>query len=155
MPRYSQLPIAMVLATFIGEAQANLADNFHPSLLAQAEGLPKEFHEHFFDVPLAVRVMLDRQVLGDAMVVLSRDERITLLDFTDTRESRIAQAERDQWQRVLQQGIALGACTSRCEGLIALITACKTPSCPCFPVRRSARPRTVVTMRCPIRAAPG
>jgi outer membrane usher protein FimD/PapC len=119
MPRYSQLPIAMVLATFIGEAQANLADNFHPSLLAQAEGLPKEFHEHFFDVPLAVRVMLDRQVLGDAMVVLSRDERITLLDFTDTRESRIAQAERDQWQRVLQQGIALGACTSRCEGLIA------------------------------------
>ncbi|MNJ63447.1 hypothetical protein D3C77_593480 [compost metagenome] len=40
---------------------------------AQVQGLPREFEEHFFDVPLAVRVDLDGRYLGDAMVVLSRD----------------------------------------------------------------------------------
>ena len=34
-------------------------------ILRQAEGLPKEFDEHFFDVPLAVRVDLDRGELHE------------------------------------------------------------------------------------------
>ena len=34
------------------------------SLLAQAKGLPVDFEEHFFDVPLAVQVEVDQQLLG-------------------------------------------------------------------------------------------
>lgn len=85
------------------------------SLLAQAKGLPPEFHEHFFDVPLAVRVMLDNRILGEAMVVLSREEHVTLLDFTDTRESDIPPAARDRWKAFLQQGTALGECSGTCD----------------------------------------
>lgn len=48
------------------------------SLLNQAKGLPSDFEEHFFDVPLAVRVERDQQLVGEAMVVLSRDDRLTL-----------------------------------------------------------------------------
>ena len=87
-------------------------------MLAQAKGLPAEFEEHFFDVPLAVRVELDQQFLGEAMIVLSRDDRVTLLDFTDISDSRIAASERDTWADYLKQGVALGACEanarSRC-----------------------------------------
>ncbi|WP_278940848.1 TcfC E-set like domain-containing protein [Pseudomonas helleri] len=123
MFRLSNLSVSTVIAlSFFGLAEHCIAvPDAHPSLLTQAEGLPKEFHEHFFDVPLAVRVMLDRQVLGEAMVVLFRDERVTLLEFSDTRDSDIETSERAKWQTILQQGLALGPCTTRCdEGLIAV-----------------------------------
>ena len=122
MLRLSNLSVSAVVALAVFGLAENVvaAPVAHPSLLNQAEGLPKEFHEHFFDVPLAVRVMLDRQVLGEAMVVLSRDERVTLLEFSDTRDSDIDAAERATWQAILQQGLALGPCTTGCaEGLIA------------------------------------
>lgn len=122
MRRFAYLPIAIALIVSAGaSAQLVAAPSKHLSLLAQAEGLPKEFHEHFFDVPLAVRVMLDRQVLGEAMVVLSRDERVTLLEFSDTRDSDIGVAERETWQALLQKGVALGTCEVQCaEGLVAV-----------------------------------
>ncbi|VVO00057.1 CS1-pili formation C-terminal domain-containing protein [Pseudomonas fluorescens] len=91
------------------------------SLLAQAKGLPAEFEEHFFDVPLAVRVELDQQFLGEAMVVLSRDDRITLVDFTDVSDSNIKASEREIWSMYLQQGAALGACEKNCpEQMLAV-----------------------------------
>lgn len=111
---------AATLSTFGAAEYSIAAPAAHPSLLTQAEGLPKEFHEHFFDVPIAVRVMLNRQTLGEAMVVLSRDERVTLLEFSDTRDSDIDAAEREKWQTILQQGLALGACANQCaEALVA------------------------------------
>ena len=89
--------------------------------VAQAQGLPKEFEAHFFDVPLAVRVELDGRYLGDAMVVLSRDERVQLLDFTDTQESREPPAVRKRWQARLAEGRPLGDCQSDCpDGLRAI-----------------------------------
>ncbi|QAX86705.1 pilus assembly protein PapC [Pseudomonas sp. DTU12.3] len=96
-------------------------DNTPRSLLAQAKGLPAEFEEHFFDVPLAVRLELDKQPLGEAMIVLSRDDRITLLDFTDTSDSRFSDSERDTWASILKPGVALGGCSGQCpEQLLAV-----------------------------------
>ncbi|MEB5932394.1 TcfC E-set like domain-containing protein [Pseudomonas mosselii] len=122
MFRLACLSVVIVFAVCeVVHAHSASATSARKSLLAQAQGLPKEFHEHFFGVPLAVRVMLDQQVLGEAMVILSRDERVTLLDFTDTRDSDIAAAERERWQSLLQQGVTLGRCTKHCaEGLIAV-----------------------------------
>ena len=121
---FPMTPIAMALAlVFCANALAVAADSgLTPrSLLAQSKGLPREFEEHFFDVPLAVRVELDQQFLGEAMVVLSRDDRITLVDFTEVSGSKIKSVERDTWSTYLKQGIALGACQTKCpEQLLAV-----------------------------------
>ncbi|EXF92452.1 P pilus assembly protein, porin PapC [Pseudomonas fluorescens HK44] len=121
---FPMTPIATALALcFCATALAAPADNGHTprSLLAQAKGLPSEFEEHFFDVPLAVRVELDQQFLGEAMVVLTRDDRITLVDFNDVSDSTIKPSERDIWANHLKQGVALGACQANCpEQLLAV-----------------------------------
>ncbi|MFK9081696.1 TcfC E-set like domain-containing protein [Pseudomonas neuropathica] len=121
---FPMTPIATALALcFCASALAAPMDNSQTprSLLAQAKGLPSEFEEHFFDVPLAVRVELDQQFLGEAMVVLSRDDRITLVDFTDVSDSSIKASERDTWSSYLKQGIALGGCQAKCpEQLLAV-----------------------------------
>lgn len=90
-------------------------------VVSQAQGLPREFEEHFFDVPLAVRVDLDGRYLGDAMVVLSRDERVQLLEFTDHFDSREPETLRRRWQERLSSGRPLGDCKSDCpDGLRAI-----------------------------------
>ncbi|MHC8328673.1 TcfC E-set like domain-containing protein [Pseudomonas sp. LB1P83] len=121
---FPMTPIATALALcFCATALATPADNGTTprSLLAQAKGLPSEFEEHFFDVPLAVRVELDQQFLGEAMVVLTRDDRITLVDFSDISDSTIKPSERDIWANYLKQGVALGVCQANCpEQLLAV-----------------------------------
>lgn len=90
-------------------------------VVSQAQGLPREFEEHFFDVPLAVRVDLDGRYLGDAMVVLSRDERVQLLEFTDHFDSREPETLRRRWQERLASGRPLGDCKRDCpDGLRAI-----------------------------------
>ncbi|CAI3796552.1 hypothetical protein DBADOPDK_01540 [Pseudomonas sp. MM223] len=90
-------------------------------VVSQAQGLPREFEEHFFDVPLAVRVDLDGRYLGDAMVVLSRDERVQLLEFTDHYDSREPETLRRRWQERLAVGRPLGNCQRDCpDGLRAI-----------------------------------
>lgn len=121
---FPMIPIATALALFFcANAVAAPTENGHTprSLLAQAKGLPTEFEEHFFDVPLAVRVELDQQFLGEAMVVLTRDDRITLVEFTDVSDSTIKSSERDTWSNYMNQGVALGACQGKCpEQLLAV-----------------------------------
>lgn len=121
---FPMTPIAAALALLFcaSAVAAPVSSGTTPrSLLAQAKGLPAEFEEHFFDVPLAVRVELDQQPLGEAMVVLSRDDRITLLEFTDTRDSRFNAAERETWASYLKPGVPLGSCTRQCpEQLLAV-----------------------------------
>lgn len=90
-------------------------------VLRQAEGLPAGFDEHFFDVPLAVRVDLDGRLLGEALIVLGRDERVQLLNFTDSRDSREPEVSRQAWADTLDSPRALGDCRSSCpRGLLAL-----------------------------------
>jgi hypothetical protein len=121
---FPMTPIATALALFFcATALATAVESGHTprSLLAQAKGLPSEFEEHFFDVPLAVRVELDQQFLGEAMVVLTRDDRITLVDFNDVSDSTIKVSERDTWSNYLKQGVALGGCQTKCpEQLLAV-----------------------------------
>lgn len=105
--------LALLLCSSAFAAPATVA-NTPRSLLSQAKGLPADFEEHFFDVPLAVRVELDQQPLGEAMIILSRDDSITLLEFTDTSDSNIGAVERDIWATYLKSGVALGACTGAC-----------------------------------------
>lgn len=89
--------------------------------LGAAEGLPKEFEAHFFDVPLAVRIDLDGRYLGDAMVVLDRDQRVQLLEFTDTLESREPESLRRRWRERLANPRYLGDCRGDCpDGLRAV-----------------------------------
>lgn len=135
---FSKTPIAGALALII--CAGALASESKPadksvSLLQQAEGLPAEFHEFFFDVPLAVRVEVDQQFLGEAMILLTRDERVTLINFSDTRNSDLTSAERDEWSAFLTQGVALGSCKSACprqlqsvhyslaDSMVSLVTA--------------------------------
>ncbi|MHC8301533.1 CS1-pili formation C-terminal domain-containing protein [Pseudomonas sp. ZS1P83] len=121
---FPMTPIAVALALlFCASAMAApvSAGTTPRSLLAQAKGLPADFEEHFFDVPLAVRVELDQQPLGEAMVVLSRDDRITLLEFTDTSENRYGPAEREKWASYLKPGVPLGACTGSCPDQVLAV----------------------------------
>ena len=121
---FPMTPIAAALALLFcasAVAAADSAGTTPRSLLAQAKGLPADFEEHFFDVPLAVRVELDQQPLGEAMVVLSRDDRVTLLEFTDTSENRYGPAEREKWASYLKPGVALGACTGSCPDQVLAV----------------------------------
>ncbi|MEX3775728.1 TcfC E-set like domain-containing protein [Pseudomonas sp. MYb118] len=114
---FPMTPIATALALiFCASAVAAPTNNGTTprSLLAQAEGLPADFEEHFFDVPLAVRVELDQQLLGEAMIVLSRDDRVTLLEFSDVADSKFSASEREVWATYFKQGVALGACAGSC-----------------------------------------
>lgn len=83
--------------------------------------LPDDFEAHFFEVPLAVRVELDQRYLGDAMVVLSRDNRVQLLAFTDTEQSTEPATVRQLWLQRLEGGRMLGDCLQNCpDGLQAI-----------------------------------
>ena len=120
---FPMTPIAAALAFLLcASALAAPAAGTTPrSLLAQAKGLPSEFEEHFFDVPLAVRVELDQQFLGEAMIVLTRDDRITLLEFADVGDSSVPASEREIWAAYLQKGVALGGCEGSCpEQMLAI-----------------------------------
>ncbi|MGY2289328.1 CS1-pili formation C-terminal domain-containing protein [Pseudomonas sp. SDO528_S397] len=120
---FSKTPIAgaLMLSLCASALAATPVATTAGSLLSQSKGLPAEFEQHFFDVPLAVRVELDQQFLGEAMIVLGRDDRITLLEFTDTADSAFTPAERDTWQQILQPGLPLGGCEGTCPAqLLAL-----------------------------------
>ncbi|WP_223531168.1 CS1-pili formation C-terminal domain-containing protein [Pseudomonas sp. GL-R-19] len=122
---FPMTPIAAALALLFcasaAAAPVSSVGTTPRSLLAQAKGLPADFEEHFFDVPLAVRVELDQQPLGEAMVVLSRDDRITLLEFTDTSENRFGPAEREKWASYLKPGVPLGTCTGSCPDQVLAV----------------------------------
>lgn len=91
------------------------------SILTQAQGLPADFAENLFEVPLAVRVDLDGRLLGEAMVMLGRDDSVRLIEFNDTTDSPFTPAERQPWVDLLGNAQPLGACHTSCpSGLLAL-----------------------------------
>lgn len=55
------------------------------------------------------------------MVVLSRDDRITLLEFTDTSENRYGPADREKWAAYLKPGVPLGSCTGSCPDQVLAV----------------------------------
>lgn len=118
---FSRTPIAGALALLLC-ASAWAAPGTTPgNLLSQSQGLPEDFEQHFFDVPLAVRLELDQQFLGEAMIILGRDDRITLLEFTDTGDSPVSATTRANWEQLLQQGMALGGCQQSCPSQLLAV----------------------------------
>ena len=121
---FSMTPIAGALALLL--CASALAAPATPgttpgSLLSQSKGLPEDFEQHFFDVPLAVRVELDQQFLGEAMIVLGRDDRITLLQFNDIGDSSVSATTRATWEQLLQQGLLLGSCQQSCPSQLLAV----------------------------------
>ncbi|MGH8037322.1 MAG: TcfC E-set like domain-containing protein [Stenotrophomonas sp.] len=121
LPRLLPLATAVMLQCGSAAVLAAPAALESLTLLDQAGGLPDDFRDHFFGVPLVVRVERDGHYLGDARAVLSRDNTLSLLDFTDSHASREPAAERERWLKVLATPRLLGACSHLCEqGLVAL-----------------------------------
>ncbi|WP_345830786.1 CS1-pili formation C-terminal domain-containing protein [Erwinia sp. HDF1-3R] len=90
------------------------------SLAKQAAAMPEDFRAYFFNVPLSARVMLDGKLLGDASIVLSEDERVQLINFTDVSSSEWNEAERQRWLKAMYRPVALGQCNRQCPaGLLA------------------------------------
>lgn len=120
---FSQACLYGGLAFLACVARPATAEPSTDSLVAMmpTQGLPREFEEHFFDVPLAVRVDVDGRYLGDAMVVLSRGMQVQLLEFTDIQDSQEPAVVRRRWQERLSVGRPLGECVRDCvEGLRAI-----------------------------------
>ncbi|WAC46445.1 TcfC E-set like domain-containing protein [Pseudomonas sp. SL4(2022)] len=84
------------------------------SLLEQTRGLPAEFAEYFFDAPLAAKIELNNQLLSEALVTLSRDDRVSLLELTDSSSSSQPAEERQRWADFLRLGVPLGICERNC-----------------------------------------
>nr|WP_276583452.1 CS1-pili formation C-terminal domain-containing protein [Pseudomonas sp. RIT-PI-S] len=102
-------------------AQASAAGPASLDLLSQARGLPAEFRDHFFDVPVVVRVDLNGRYLGDAMLLLGRDETVQLLKYSDIGQTEASAEQRQAWLQALSEPRTLGDCARDCpNGLVAL-----------------------------------
>ncbi|MCF5865949.1 CS1-pili formation C-terminal domain-containing protein [Aeromonas veronii] len=90
-------------------------------LLQQARQLPEGFEEHFFGVPLMVRVTVDGRLLGDGEVLLGRDNSVQLLSLVDVQESDFDEGARERWLTRLGAQLPLGECGRTCpEGIVGL-----------------------------------
>ncbi len=90
-------------------------------LLKQAQQLPEGFEEHFFGVPLMVRVTVDGRLLGDGEVLLGRDNSVQLLSLVDVQDSDFDEGARERWLSRLGKKIPLGECGRGCqEGILGL-----------------------------------
>jgi hypothetical protein len=106
-------PAILALAFFPAAALSTTTAPAALSLKEQAEAVPAEFRDHFFNAPLAARVELDGAYLGEAMLILTPDERVQLIRFADVAESKIDPGERARWAEVLSAGIGLGPCSAK------------------------------------------
>jgi hypothetical protein len=87
------------------------------SLKEQSRAIPPDFRDHFFNVPLATRGSADGAYLGEAMVVMTRDEKVQLLHFSDVADSTVEPEKRERIRRALEAPLALKRCgATRCNG---------------------------------------
>lgn len=122
MFRSSKLATALALAIpMCAPAMSPAAPLTYLNLLDQSIGLPEDFRDNFFDTPLIVNILLNHRKLGEATITLSRQEHVTLVDFTDTNDSDFQTSEIEKWKSTLQKGITLGQCEKQCAN--GLLTA--------------------------------
>lgn len=111
------------LATFIAFTLMSLQVVALPveDLISQAENLPEDFSSHFFNAPLMTRIELDGQYLGDAMILLSPEKTVQLVNFIQSNESQFPPATRSRWAQALNKPLPLGSCDKQCPpGLVSL-----------------------------------
>lgn len=120
-PRVLPLATAAALYASASALQASPAVLDSLNLLEQAGMLPDDFREHFFEAPLVVRVEVDGRYLGDARALLTRDNALSLLAFTELSGSQAPALERERWLSALAEPRPLGRCPRACmNGLVAL-----------------------------------
>lgn len=112
MPYFSFLLILVVLCVPAWATGGHVAQPL--DLLQQAEDLPDGFADHFFGVPLAVRILVDGQLLGEGEIVLGKDTSVQLLVLTDSHESELEERDRQRWSKVLAASHRLGPCLNQC-----------------------------------------
>jgi hypothetical protein len=113
-PCINRLTLAVSLALFALPATALPVEN----LILQAENLPEDFSAHFFDSPLISRVELNGEYLGDAQILLSRQQTIQLVNFTHSQDSKLPSMLRNRWSTLLNKPFPLGKCEKNCpQGL--------------------------------------
>lgn len=112
-------PLAIAVALFVFALPAAAVPM--EDLFTQAENLPDDFSAHFFDAPLLTKVELDGEYLGDAMILLSRNKTLQLVNFTQSLESKLPAATRGRWAKVLNAPYPLGKCEKACpQDLVSL-----------------------------------
>ncbi|MGU3522794.1 CS1-pili formation C-terminal domain-containing protein [Enterobacteriaceae bacterium C23F] len=112
-------PINLLVSLAI--ASGSLQASASTSLSDQVAMIPDEFKTHFYNVPLSAKVTLNGRVLGDAMLILTEDNRVSLIEFTDHSESEYSDRERQEWLKSLAGPFPLGVCSGECpSGLMAL-----------------------------------
>ncbi len=120
-PRLLPLATAVMLYCSVAAVRATPAAWKASPLLDQAGGLPDDFRDHFFDVPLVVRVERDGQYLGDARAPADPRRTCVAVGFTDCHDSTEPAAERERWLKALAAPRPLGACEQACtDGLVRL-----------------------------------
>lgn len=108
----------VALPTF---ALADAASGQAATLSSQARGLPPDFSNHFFEVPLAVHVDLDGRALGEALITLDRQERVQLIEFIPGEDNQAPETVRQLWADHLAEPTPLGDCNRDCSNdLVAL-----------------------------------
>jgi len=121
MPSGARIASLLVLTLMPGLSMAMTPATGSVGVLSQAQGLPAEFNEHFFDVPLAVRIDLDGQPLGEALIALDRRDRVQLVEFVDSDGEPSLQPLRQRWAAQLADPVPLGTCVNDCRNeLLAL-----------------------------------
>lgn len=113
MHRWCHLPALFGFAVCSGIARGGEAvpgglPSFYPT-----DGIPADFVDHFFNVPLASRIVVDGEYLGEAMILLAKDHRVQLLHFTDTFASNASGATRESIAMALTTWSPLGSCEKR------------------------------------------
>lgn len=91
------------------------------SLLEQARGMPAEFSEYFFNAPLTAKILLNNQLLSEALLSVTIDERVTLLELTDSSGSDLPANERQRWADFLRLGVPLGICERNCPSQLLAV----------------------------------
>lgn len=110
--------VSCCASTALGAANGPAGDL---DLLKQAQGLPAEFRDHFFNAPLVVRVDLNGVYLADATLMLGREGTVEVVKLMDADQSTLSDDARQTWEQVLNTPRALGRCVDNCpEGLVAL-----------------------------------
>lgn len=112
MPYFSFLLILVVLCVPVWATGGRIAQPL--DLLQQAEDLPDGFADHFFGVPLAVRILVDGLLLGEGEIVLGKDTSVQLLALTSSHESELDERARQRWSKVLAASHRLGPCQNLC-----------------------------------------
>ncbi|MFQ2293907.1 CS1-pili formation C-terminal domain-containing protein [Aeromonas enteropelogenes] len=85
-----------------------------------SSNVPDEFKDSIYDVPLAVRMEVNDHYFSDALITLSKNNIIKLINLENSFEkSKFNDADKKIERRIMD-GIALGSCNTDCVGIVKI-----------------------------------